>query len=115
MKEFLMIFRAPDMGNYQPSEEEMAAAMKQWQDWIGNIAAQGKFVSTNQLGEEGKVIKADNSIVDGPFTEVKEMVGGYMIVKDETLDNAVELAKGCPIFEIGGQVEVRDIVEINLN
>ncbi|XLS29685.1 YciI family protein [Flavobacteriaceae bacterium M23B6Z8] len=110
-----MIFRAPNMGDYEPTPEEMAAGMKQWQDWIGNIAAQGKFISTNQLGEEGKVVKPGNTVVDGPYAEVKEIVGGYMLVKEENVEAAAELAKGCPIFEMGGQVEVRDIMQIDFN
>ena len=47
MKEFMMIFRNEKADQPQPSPEQMQAMVKQWQDWIGGIAAQGKFVSTN--------------------------------------------------------------------
>ena len=114
MKEFMMIFRAQPMGNQQPSPQEMQASVKHWQDWIGGIAAQGKFVSTNRLGFEGKIVKAGNIVTDGPFAEVKEIVGGNIVVKANSLDEAAEMAKGCPILQYGGQVEVRDVMEVNL-
>jgi hypothetical protein len=113
MKEFMMIFRMAPMGNFQPTPEQMQESIEQWQDWIGGIAAQGKFVSTNQLGFSGKTLKPNGVVTDGPYAEVKEIVGGYIIVKANSLEEALELAKGCPILYVGGHVEVRDIMVLN--
>jgi hypothetical protein len=114
MNEFMMIFRNAYNVEFKPSPEQMQAGIKQWQDWIGGIAAQGKFVGTNQLGFQGKTLKADNTITDGPYAEVKEIVGGYIIVKSDSIDEAMEMAKGCPILQYGGNVEVRDVMQLNL-
>ena len=114
MKEFMMIFRSEPKAWENLSPEQMQASTKKWQDWIGGIAAQEKFVGTNRLGFTGKTVKPNNAIIDGPYTELKEIVGGYMIVKAKDLNEAVEMAKGCPTIDIGGHVEVRDIMEINL-
>jgi len=111
MKEFMMIFRS-EPAKETPSPEAMQALVKVWQDWIGGIAAQGKFASTNQLGRQGKTIKAGNVVTDGPYAELKEIVGGYMVVKADSIDDAIEMGKGCPVLNIGGIVEVRDIMEI---
>jgi hypothetical protein len=113
MKEFMMIFRHTPSPGMKFSPEQMQASIKQWQDWIGGIAAQGKFVSTNQLGFEGKTLKPNNIISDGPYAEVKEIVGGYVIVKANSIAEAMKLAEGCPILFMGGHVEVRDIMQIN--
>jgi hypothetical protein len=113
MKEFMMIFRMTPDPTFQMSPEDLSANIKQWQDWIGGIAAQGKFLSTNQLGFEGKTLKAKSLITDGPYAEVKEIIGGYVIVKAENIDEAIGLAEGCPILFIGGNVEVRDIIKMN--
>lgn len=120
----MMIFRAQASGNQQPSPQEpspqepspqeMQASVKQWQDWIGGIAAQGKFVSTNRLGFEGKTVKAGNIITDGPYAEVKEIVGGNVVVKAASIEEATEMAKGCPILQYGGHVEVRDVMLVTL-
>lgn len=110
MKEFMMIFRTEKNDNPKPSPEQMQVMVQQWQDWIGGIAAQGKFVATNALGGEGKTIQKGQPVTDGPYAEVKEIVGGYMIVTAENIDDAVELSRGCPTLAIGGSVEVRDVM-----
>jgi len=113
MTEFMMIFRNDYNPDFKPTPEQMQASIKQWQDWIGGIAAQGKFLSTNRLGFEGKTLKPNSIVTDGPYAEVKEMIGGYLIVKATDLNEAMQLANGCPILDIGGHVEVRAIVPMN--
>ncbi len=111
----MMIFRSEYAPNFTPSPEQMQASIKQWQDWIGGIAAQGKFVGTNRLSSVGsKVLKPNNLITDGPYAEIKEIVGGYIIVKTNTMDEAMDLAKGCPILFVGGHVEVRSIIPFSM-
>lgn len=113
MTEFMMIFRNDYDPSFKPSPEQMQASIKQWQDWIGGIAAQGKFVSTNRLGFEGKTLKPNSVTIDGPYAEVKEIVGGYILVKATNIDDAMKLAEGCPILNIGGHVEVRNVMPMN--
>ena len=109
----MMIFRNDYNPSFKPSPEQMQASIKQWQDWIGGIAAQGKFVSTNRLGFEGKTLKPNNVIADGPYAEIKEIVGGYILVKATDINEAMKLAEGCPILNIGGNVEVRSVMPMN--
>lgn len=95
----------------QASPEEMQALTKKWMDWVGNIAAQNKLTDRGNrlVNNQGKVLKANNLVTDGPYVEIKESIGGYSIVKANSLDEAIELAKGCPILNLGGNVEVREI------
>jgi hypothetical protein len=109
MNEFMMIFRNTASGE-KPTPEQMQQSIKHWQDWMGSIAAQGKFTGTNRLGSEGKTLKPGNVVTDGPYAEVKEIVGGYLIVKANSIDEALKLAEGCPILQIGGHVEVRNVI-----
>jgi len=109
MTEFMMLFRSEEQVE-RPTPEAMKAQVKVWQDWIGGIAAQGKFVGTNALGMKGKIVRANKMITDGPYIETKEMVGGYIIVKAENIDEAVKLSEGCPTLSYGGSVEVRDVM-----
>lgn len=117
MKEFLLIFRRENpTRETQPSPEQMQAMMKPWQDWIGSIAAQNKLSSAgNRLDSDGRVVKPNNVITNGPYAEIKEAIGGYIVVKANTLDEATQLASGCPIFAVGGNVEVRTIVPMDEN
>ena len=110
MKEFLLIFRNNFNNMPKVSEEETNANTKKWMDWIGGIAAQNKLSNRgNRLATSGKVLRSNNAIIDGPYTEVKESVGGYSIIKADSYEEAVEIAKGCPVLKQGGNVEVREI------
>ena len=110
MKDFLFVFRMDQSQMPKMSPEEMQANTKRWMDWIGSIAAQNKLTDRgNRLMPEGKVLKPNNVITDGPYTEIKETLGGYSIIKADNLDEATEIAKGCPGLQNGGSVEVREI------
>ena len=110
MKDFLFVFRINESEMPKSSPEEMQAYTKRWMDWIGNIAAQNKLTDRgNRLASSGKVLKPNDVIADGPYTEIKETIGGYSIIKAKDLDEATELAKGCPALLSGGSVEVREI------
>ncbi|SHH90954.1 YCII-related domain-containing protein [Chryseolinea serpens] len=110
MKDFLLVFRTDYNTMPKASPEEMQASTKRWMDWIGGIAAQNKLVDRgNRLVPAGQVLKPDNVIADGPYTEIKESIVGYSLVKADSIQEATELAKGCPILRIGGNVEIREI------
>ena len=109
MKDFLFVYRN-ETPNGQPSPEEMQENMNRWMNWLGSLGAQGKLVDRgNSLHRGGKVVKQNTMVTDGPYTEIKESVGGYSIVKAESIEDAAKLAEGCPIFNTGGSVEVREI------
>jgi hypothetical protein len=116
MNEYMLIFRnAMLKGHEKPTVEQMQTMVTQWQNWIIDISYQGKYGSTNRLLSEGKTIKPGKVVIEGPFVEAKEMVGGYLIIKSDNLDEAVELAKSCPSLDYGGTVEVRNVMAIDHN
>jgi hypothetical protein len=115
MEEFALIMRHED-GKKVASPGQMQAWMKQTMDWIGGIAAQNKFVSGTGLPfENAKVVKSGKSgkiVTNGPFGDIKEALGGFIIVKANTVEEAVEFAKGCPVLQgEGNSVEVRKIAK----
>jgi len=111
MKEFALIFRLKDIADFKPSPEQMQERM----NWLGSIAAQNKLVDKGNtllpLPGSAKTVKPDNIITDGPYTEIKEFISGYIVVSTENIDEAVEIAKGNPIFKIGGSIEVREVLK----
>jgi hypothetical protein len=116
MNEFLLIFRRDfKTADTQPSPEELQNMMKTWQNWMGSIAARNKLVNSgNRLSAEGKVVKPGAVVTNGPYVEMKEAIGGYIIIRAESMEEAAEISKGCPILTIGGNVEVRTIVPMDL-
>lgn len=110
MKEFLLIFRADYSKIPEVSPEESKAVTKKWMDWIGGIAAQNKLLERGRrLTVDGKVVRANNVVTDGPYSEIKESVGGFTLIKADSYEEAVEISKGCPILAFNGNVEIREM------
>lgn len=110
MQDFMLLFRVVNKDYSKATPEDFKAIQKKWDDWKGGIAAQGKMVSNgSRLPLEGKVLKAGGVVTDGPFVEIREMLGGYIVVKADSLDDAVTLAHGCPAIDLGGSVEIRPL------
>ncbi len=112
MDEFILIFRHMDGGKIA-SPEQMQTWMKQTMDWIGGIAAQNKFTSGTGLPfDDARVVRHDKTVTNGPFGEIKETIGGFIIVKANSVEEAVEFAKGAPVLMgEGNTVEVRKIAK----
>lgn len=111
MKEFALIFRLKDIAGFQPSPEQMQERM----NWLAGIASQNRLVDKGNtllpFAGSAKTVESDNIVTDGPYTEIKEFISGYIVVKAGTIDEAVEMAKGNPIFKIGGSIEVREVLK----
>src|SRR6476469_5930997 len=110
MEEYVLIMRHQD-GQKIASPEQMQQWMKQTMDWIGGIAAQNKFVSGTGLPfDSAKVVNSNKVVTNGPFGDIKETIGGFIIVKAESVEEAVEFAKGSPVLQgEGNTVEVRRV------
>lgn len=112
MKEFALIFRLKDISDFTPTPEQMQERM----NWLAAIAAQNKLANKGNTLlptiESAKTIHANKTITDGAYTEIKEFISGYIIIRAETIDEAIAIAKDNPIFEqVGGSIEVREILK----
>lgn len=117
MKQFLLVFRRDHTAsNAALTPEQLQQMMKPWQDWMATLAAAGKLADPgNRLSGDGRVVKPGKVISNGPYIETKEAIGGYITVNADSIDEAAELAKGCPILSLNGSVEVRMIVAMDNN
>lgn len=106
----MLLFRYTPEEDRQLSKQEEAEMHTQWGTFIGNIAIAEKLVSTHQLGFESMQILPDMQEKEGMNANEKQLVGGNMIVKANSLKEASELAKACPILKMGGTVEVRNVL-----
>ena len=113
MKEFALIFRVSDNGAAtQLTPAQIQERMTVWSNWMGGIAARNQLVNGgSRLGLKGsKTVSANKSVTDGPYVEVKEFINGYVLIRANSVEEAVEIAKECPILLGGGKVEVRPLV-----
>jgi hypothetical protein len=117
MSQFLYLYRMSEsvrqenMGTPEAAQKSMQA----WMAWMGELDKKGHLKDRGQpLERTGKVVRGQQrSVTDGPYTEAKDLVGGYTIVDAKDIDQAVELSRGCPIFEGGGSVEVRPVMKMD--
>ena len=113
MTKFLYLIRGGQDVAKQISPEEMQSHMQSWTNWMKSLADKGQFVDGLPLASEGKCVRNGGEVIsDGPYPEGKELVGGYLIINAENLDEAVEISKPCPVYEYGGLVEVREIINM---
>ncbi len=79
--------------------------------WLESLAEQGKLKAGQPLLEGGKSVsgKGGRAVVDGPFAESKEAIGGYLLLRVDDLEEAAEIAKGHPALEYGMTIEIREV------
>jgi len=111
MKEFMMIFIG---GSYKDlSPDQMQARMQKWMDWVEDLRKEDLYIDGRPLQAAARRIGGESkTVTDGPFVDSKELVGGYFIVKAKDMDQAVGLTGGYPDYDMGGQVEVREIMTL---
>ncbi len=111
MDKYALIFRHED-GSKTASAEQMQVWMQQTAEWIGGIAAQNKFVEGSGLPfDTAKVVGHNGVVTNGPFGGTKETIGGFIVIRAESVEEAVAFAQGSPVLQgEGNTVEVRKIV-----
>lgn len=113
MDEYMLIFRHED-GARVASPEQLEVWMKQTMDWINKIAEKNKFIGGNGLPfHDARLVTTKGGkpmVTNGPFGDIRETIGGYILVKADTVEEAVEFARGAPVLQgEGNSVEVRRI------
>jgi hypothetical protein len=109
---YMLIFRGNDW-HKGLSPEEMQKISNQWMVWFKGLTEQGRVVAGNPLEPKGKIVSGAHGrvVVDGPFAESKEAIGGYFLLQVSDMDEAVAIAKLCPGLSYGVKVEVRPVME----
>lgn len=112
MSEFIFFFRG--RRNFDAPDRARQNAQK-WQAWFKALGADGRMTAPGHrtsLEGTGKVVRGnERTVSDGPYAEAKDVVSGCARIEARDLVEAVEVSKGCPIFEVGGSVEVRPILK----
>lgn len=112
MEKFMLIFHGGLDSSASPAE--MQENMGKWLAWVDQLSKSKHYVSGEPLLPGGKLISGPNgsSVTDGPYTEGKEVVGGYFIINASNYDEAIALCAGYPDYSIGGSIQVRQVLNI---
>ena len=117
MDEYMMMLRGGYDEFNRMTPEETQRSLEEYRAWTQRLIDKGRFVRAEKLGSDGvRYLRTDRDriVVDGPFAETKETIGGLIIVKAADLEDLQEIADGCPIFGHGGDIEVRRIEKIEI-
>jgi hypothetical protein len=110
MAKFMLILHQPPGIWTEMSPEEMQQKVEKYQAWVAKFRSGGRHVSSEKLGDEGgKLMSLQRGrlhILDGPYTEAKEVVAGYFLFRAADYDEALELTRDCPFLE-DGRIELR--------
>ena len=113
MPNYLLFLHEEPMDYSQLSPEQIQAVIGEYVAWRHKIEAEGKYVGGEKLKDEGGKHLTGGSgglrVTDGPYTEAKEVIGGYFAISAANYDEAVETASGCPHLKYGGRIELREI------
>lgn len=113
MNDYLFLFRGGvDMKTLPP--DQMEKLMGAWFGWIHDLTQKGMYKGGDPLDDAGRVVSGPggSSITDGPYAEGKEEVGGYIMISAASIDDAAQIARGCPVLLNGGSVEVRMVIHL---
>ena len=112
MAQYMLLIRGDD--EVQRSPEEMQSVIQEYIAWARRLREENRMLGGDELESRGKVVKGSGAglqVSDGPYTETKEVIGGYFLIEADNESHAVEIAKACPGLKRGGVVEVRGIID----
>jgi hypothetical protein len=111
MSKYMYIFRGGAFVTPGLSPTQMQEHLAKWNRWVDSFTKAGRDHVGHPLENRGKAVRARHHITDGPYAESKDLVTGALVLEADSLDEAADLARECPIFEFGGSVEVRPLLE----
>ena len=110
MARYTLLLKGGDDGTM--NQEQIQDMYRRYFAWTAQLRDAGSLEAGDELKPDGRVLSANgHGIVDGPFAETKESVGGFFLISAPNYDAAVEIARGCPALDHGGVVEVRECVD----
>ena len=109
MAKFVILLKPADFSNYSP--DEMQKIVEKYLAWSNQLREKGLYLAGEELSEHGRVLRVDGArIVDGPFAETKESIGGFWMIETDSMEKAVEITRSCPHLDYKGEVEVREVI-----
>ena len=119
MSDYVLLLRGgarPGRTGDELSPDGLQAYIAPYQAWLNDLAQSGKLLHAHRLLDDGAkvVVRADTSavtVLDGPYTESKDVIGGFYLVRAESEADALTIAGECPHLANGGSVELRRVAD----
>ncbi|HXB68332.1 MAG TPA: YciI family protein [Candidatus Acidoferrales bacterium] len=113
MESYILLLHDRGTPRPQLSPEEIQAIIAKYKAWGQRLRDAGRIAGASKLEDgTGRVMRGQGAqvrISDGPFTETKDVIGGFYILNAASYDEAVELCRDCPHLEYGSGIEIRRV------
>jgi hypothetical protein len=116
MPKFMLLLHEDPSGFAELSPQDIETVVREYTAWRVRLAEEGRVVGGEKLADEGgRWLTAPDGavrVVDGPFAEAKEVIGGYFMVQAADYGEAVQVARTCPHLRYGGRIELRQVEDL---
>lgn len=109
MREFVLIFRRDFQSrDNQPTEEEIRTYLVNWREWFGKLNECNQLIrSIQRIDPEGRILRAGGQVSSGPYTEVRESIGGIVMLNASGYEEVISIIESCPLLTMGVNIEIR--------
>lgn len=114
MKDYLLLIRGGDARMETMNDAQTAEHMKLWSNYMGGLAQAGHLAGGMPLAMGGKLLTKDGATDVSVESAQGEVIGGYLLLKANDYNQAVELSKGCPVFDLNGNIEIREAMQMEM-
>ena len=110
MSRFAIVIRHREADWATKPDQEQQRILSRYFEWMDELTGRGIALDSQPLRDGGRIMRVvDGEIVDGPFTETKEIVGGFVVIEASGWDQARTIARTCPALEVGDWIELREV------
>lgn len=117
MSQFILLLHENPMNFADASADDIQSVIGEYTAWRHKLEAEGRFAGGQKIKDEGgRHLSLRNGavrVVDGPYTEAKEVMGGFFLIEAADYDEAVAISEECPHLKYGGRIELREIDPIH--
>lgn len=113
MNYYMLFLRSETIDFASYSQEDMQKILADFDNWNAQTIRDGRLIASGNLSSgNSKTIRTGNVVTDGPYSEAKESLAGFFLIRAETEAEAQKIASGCPFLPRGGSVELRLIPKL---
>lgn len=115
MPKFMLLLGGADLDKRSGNADLAPLMFDRYFAWVRELRERGALAGAHKLLDRGgaRLSVRGGEVVEGPFLETKEAVGGVFVVEAPSLEEAASLARGCPVLDLqNGWVEVRVLEEV---
>jgi hypothetical protein len=111
MAKFMLVLGGTDLDKRSGNPAFHGPILQRYIAWVQKLTGDGTMLGSYKLHDQigTRLTVRGGEVVDGPFVETKEAIGGFFIIEAPSLEQATAIARGCPVFAQNGWLEVRPV------